>query len=98
MKNIVSVNLSKVVCRTIKAYNRYRGPEASAKLLELKKNGFTIEFVGPFCQSCGVQDYLEDFIYELKSLNDAIEVEIGEIEQSSPSSFSVKYIVKFFFS
>ncbi len=98
MKSIASTDLSKLVLRTIEVYNRYRSPEATAKLLKLEKDGFIIEFEGSFCQSCGVQDYFEDFIYELKDLSSGVEVEIGEIEQTSPQSFKVQYIVKDDFS
>ena len=98
MKSIASTDLSKLVLRTIEVYNRYRSPEAMAKLLKLEKDSFIIEFEGSFCQSCGVQDYFEDFIYELESLSSAFEVEIGEIEQTSPQSFKVQYIVKGGFS
>ena len=98
VENIVNSELSKLVLRTIEVYNRYRSPEATAKLLKLEKNGFTIEFEGSFCQSCGVQDYFEDFIYELKGLSSDIEVEIGEIEQTSPQSFKVQYMFKSGFS
>jgi hypothetical protein len=45
-----------------------------------------------------MQDYFEDFIYELKSLSSAVEVEIKGIEQSSPQSFKVQYMVKGNFS
>jgi len=98
MRSIASTDLSKLVLRTIQVYNRYRSPEATAKLLKLEKDGFTIKFAGSFCQSCGIQDYFEDFIYELESLSSTVEVEIGEIEQTSPQSFKVKYIVKGGFS
>jgi len=94
MKSITGTDLSKFVLRTIEVYNRYRSPEATAKLLKLEKDGFTIEFEGSFCQSCGVQDYFEDFIYELGRLSSGVEVEIGEIEQTSSQSFKVQYIVK----
>jgi len=94
MKSITGTDLSKFVLRTIEVYNRYRSPEATAKLLKLEKGGFTIEFEGSFCQSCGVQDYFEDFIYELRRLSSGVEVEIGETEQTSPQSFKVQYIVK----
>jgi len=94
MKNITGTDLSKLVLRTIEAYNRFRSPEASAKLLKLEKDGFTIEFEGSFCQSCGVQDYFEDFIYELGRLSSGVEVEIGEIEQTNPQRFEVQYVVK----
>lgn len=98
MKSIGSTDSSELVLRTIEVYNRYRSPEATAKLLKLEKDGFTIEFEGGFCQSCGVQDYFEDFIYELKGLSSDIEVEIRQTEQTSPRSFKVQYVVKGGFS
>jgi hypothetical protein len=94
MKKALSSELSKLILRTVEVYNRYRSPEAKAKLLKLEEDRFTIEFEGSFCQSCGVQDYFEDFVYELKGLSSAVQVGIGEIEQTSPQSFKVQYIVK----
>ena len=82
----------------MEVYNRYRSPEATAKLLKLEEDGFAIEFEGSFCQSCGVQDYFEDFVYELKGLNNNVEAEIQEIEQTSPRSFKVHFVVKGGFS
>ena len=98
MKKVLGSELSKLILRTVEVYNRYRSPEATAKLLRLEEDGFTIEFEGSFCQSCGVQDYFEDFVYELKGLNNKVEAEIQEIEQTSPRSFKVRYIVKDAFS
>jgi len=98
VKKVTSSGLSKLVLRTMEVYNRYRSPEAQAKLLKLEKDGFTLEFGGSFCQSCGVQDYFEDFIYELERLSGGVKVEIGEIEQTSPQSFKVQYIVNEDFS
>ena len=94
MKSITGTDLSKLVLGTIEVYNRYRSPEATAKLLKLEKDGFTIEFEGSFCQSCGVQDFFEDFIYELRRFSGGVEAEIEKIEQTSPQSFKVQYIVK----
>jgi len=94
MKKILGSELSKLVLRTVEVYNRYRSPEATAKLLKLEEKGFTIEFEGSFCQSCGAQDYFEDFVYELKGLNNNVEAEIKEIEQTSPRSFKVHFLVK----
>ncbi len=93
MKRIASTDLDKFVLRTIEIYNRYRSPEATAKLLKLEKDSFTVEFEGSFCQSCGVQDYFEDLIHELETLS-KIEVEIDEIEQTSPQNFKVWHTVK----
>ena len=94
MKKVQDPELSALLLKTVEVYNRYRSPEAAAKLLRLQEDGFIIAFQGSFCKSCGVQDYFEDFIYELKSFNSSVEVEIGEIEQTSPRSFKVQYIVK----
>lgn len=44
-----------------------------------------------------MQDYFEDFIYELRSLSN-VEVEIREIEQTSLQNFRVRYLVKGNFS
>jgi len=98
MKSVASSELVKLVLRALEVYNRYRSPEATAKLLKFEEDGFTIEFGGSFCQSCGVQDYFEDFVYELKGLNNNVEAEIQEIEQTSPQSFKVRYVVKGDFS
>lgn len=98
MKKALGPELSKLILRTVEVYNRYRSPEATAKLLKLEEDGFAIEFEGSFCQSCSVQDYFEDFVYELKGLNNNVEAEIQEIEQTSPRSFKVHFVVKGAFS
>jgi len=98
MKSVVNSRLRRLLLRTVEVYNRYRSPEATARLLRLEKNGFTLEFEGSFCQSCGMQDYFEDFIYELEGLSNDVKVGIQEIEQTSPRSFKVQYVVKDSFS
>jgi len=98
MKKVLANELSKLILRTVEVYNRYRSPEATAKLLKLEEDSVTIEFEGSFCQSCGVQDYFEDFVYALKGLNNNVEAEIQEIEQTSLQSFKVQYRVRDAFS
>lgn len=93
MRSIAGIDPGIFVLGTIEIYNRYRSPEATAKLLKLEKDSFTIEFEGSFCQSCGPQDYFEDLIHELETFS-KIETEINEIEQTSPQSFKVRYAVK----
>jgi len=83
--------MQKLIFRSIDLYNRYRSPEAKAKLLELKEDIFTLKFEGPFCHSCGVQDYFEDFIHELETINAAVKVKIQTIEQTSPESYMVRF-------
>lgn len=98
MKSRKSTELGKLVLKTIEVYNRYRSPEAKARLLKLESDGFIIKFQGSFCQSCGVQDYIEDFIYEFESLTSNAEAQLGEIKQVSPLSFEVQITVKGSFS
>jgi hypothetical protein len=94
MNGAVGAHLNDLVLRAIEVYNRYRSPEATAKLVGIKKDGFIIEFKGPFCQSCGVNDYFEDFILELEDINGDFSVEVKATEPSGPQSFRVRYAVK----
>jgi hypothetical protein len=94
----MGTNLKELVLRAIEVYNHYRSPEATAKLVAIEKHGFVIEFEGAFCLSCGVRDYLEDFINELEDLYKNIKVEINETEQTGPQSLRVHYVVRGDFS
>jgi len=91
---VAGSELHELVLRTVEIYNRYRSPEATTKLLDLDNEGFTIEFEGPFCQGCGLQEYFEDFIYELKGLNNEVDAEIQGYEQTGYQSFKVRYAIK----
>ena len=98
VKGTAGAHLDDLVSKAIEVYNRYRSPEATAKLVEVEKDGFIIEFEGPFCQSCGVNDYFEDFIHELEDINKSFRVEVKETEPAGPQSFRVRYGVKDDFS
>ena len=75
-------------------YNRYRSPEAVAKVVTVATDRVTITFSGSFCYSCGVVDYLEDFVHEFKILTDKAELKIDKTRQTSPRSFEADYKVK----
>jgi hypothetical protein len=94
MTEIASAHLKALVLRTIEVYNRYRSPEATAKLVAVEEDGFIIDFEGPFCTSCGVKDYFEDFIYELETINKKIKVKLAETKPTGPQSFRVRYTTK----
>jgi len=98
MKGRAGARLNDLVLRAIEVYNRYRSPEAIAKLVGVEKDGFIIEFEGPFCQSCGVNDYFEDFIHELEDISKSFRVEVKETESAGPQSFRVRYDAKDDFS
>jgi hypothetical protein len=91
MDGAVGAHLNDVILRAIEVYNRYRSPEATAKLIGIKTDGFIIEFKGPFCQSCGVNHYFEDFIHELEDISGDVCVEVKATEPSGPQSFRVRY-------
>ncbi len=83
--------LEEFLRKAVALYNRYRSPEAVAKLLHVSPETVTVSFSGSFCHSCGVLDYIEDFIYEFKRLTDKVELKIGKTRQTSPRSFEVDY-------
>ena len=88
------LELEEFIHRAILLYNRYRSPEAVAKLVSVSPENVILSFSGSFCYSCGVIDYVEDFIHELKMLTDKVELKIGKTRQISPRSFEADYRVK----
>ena len=86
--------LEELIRKAILLYNRYRSPEAIAKVVSVSPENVTLLFSGSFCYSCGVIDYVEDFIHELKMLTDKVELKIGKTRQTSPRSFEADYRVK----
>jgi len=87
--------LEEFIRKAILLYNRYRSPEAFAKVVSVSPENVTLSFSGSFCYSCGVIDYVEDFIHELKLLTDKVELKIGKTRQTTPQSFEADYRVKF---
>ena len=63
----------------VEEFNKYRSPEAVAKIVEISEDNITIEFSGPFCASCGVEDYFDDLRIELEK-NIGGKIEISKIE------------------
>jgi len=86
--------LEELIRKAILLYNRYRSPEAVAKLVFVSTENITLSFSGSFCYSCGIIDYVEDFIHELKLLTDKAELKVGKTRQTSPRSFEADYRVK----
>jgi hypothetical protein len=86
--------LETTIRKTIARYNRFRSPEAIAKLVRVSPESVTIAFTGTFCTSCGVLGYIEGFIHDFKTLNSNIELKIGKTRQLSPRSLEVDYIIK----
>jgi hypothetical protein len=94
MNGRLGTNLNDAVLRAIEVYNRYRSPEATAKIVAVEKDGFVIDFEGSFCTSCGLRDCFEDFIYEMESINKQFRAELTETKPTGPQSFRVRYQIK----
>ncbi|MEM2929554.1 MAG: hypothetical protein QW797_01640 [Thermoproteota archaeon] len=85
--------LEEAVLKAVDEYNKYRSPEAKARLIKIREDGLIIDFEGTFCQTCGVYDYLEDFIYELQRFVD-MSTEILNFKQYEPGKIRVEYRLK----
>ena len=91
---VSQAELEELVRRAILLYNRYRSPEAVAKVVGVTPDVVTLSISGSFCYSCGVLDYVEDFAHELKMLTKEVELKVGRTRQTSPRSFEVDYSVR----
>jgi superoxide reductase len=83
--------LIKTVEKAIKEYNRYRSPEAIARLIDNDFNFLEIEFTGSFCNTCGFYDYFEDYIVTLEEYG--LKIKTAEIQEIGEGA-----IVKFYIS
>jgi len=65
-EGIVSLTLKRLVDKAIKLYNKYRSPEAIARLMRIDGDIVIVYFEGSFCETCGINDWVEDlrFIFE----------------------------------
>lgn len=86
--------LEQLVRKAVALYNRFRSPEAVAKIVHVSPERVVISFSGSFCYSCGVLDYIEDFVHEFKIITDKAELKIDGSRQTSPRSFEADYKVK----
>ena len=91
---VSQAELEELVRRAIMLYNRYRSPEAMAKVISVLPEVVTLSITGSFCYSCGVLDYVEDFVHEFKLLTDKVELRVGKTRQATPRSFEVDYWVR----
>ena len=67
------------IVKAIDEFNKYRAPEAKARLISQGENSFKIEFKGSFCRTCGFYDYFDDYGILLQGTR--IETKIKEIEE-----------------
>lgn len=74
----------------IEEFNKYRSPEAVAKLIDASGDLAIVKFSGPFCRGCGLYDYFDDLKIELER-ELGTEVEVLKIEGGGGESYLVTY-------
>jgi len=76
--------------KAVQEFNKYRSPEALAKLLTTGKDWFKIEFTGPFCRACGFYDYFDDFKIFLEEIGPKAGIlEINETSNGAVVKFNL---------
>ncbi|MEM1574865.1 MAG: hypothetical protein QXF09_01770 [Nitrososphaerota archaeon] len=60
MKIKKNIFIKEKIEKIIEEYNKYRVPEAEARLISFDKKYLKVEFKGNFCYSCGFYDYFDD--------------------------------------
>jgi hypothetical protein len=82
---IDKINLDKVLKESIEIYNRYRAPEAVVEILDIDKDILIAKFSGHFCVTCGVIDWIEDYIYILKDLG--VDAQIVKVDYFTEDNY-----------
>lgn len=82
------MNKNKIL-KVIKEYNKIRSPVATATLVKIKDSQALIKFSGPFCNTCGVSDYFDDFAIEAE--NENLKLTIKNIKQIRGDSYIVGF-------
>jgi len=83
--------LRRTVEDAIREYNRYRSPEAKARIAFAKDDRLKVEFTGSFCSTCGYYDYFDDLktLLEEKGLRNDI-TNIDETDEGAVVEFSLE--------
>ena len=70
--------LRRIIEEALDFYNRTRGVESKARVVNIKDEGegatVVVEFSGTFCHTCGVRDWVEDFAYVIRSMGHEAEL------------------------
>ncbi|MGC9148969.1 MAG: hypothetical protein ACP5GI_05975 [Sulfolobales archaeon] len=72
---------TRIIKKAQSLYNRYRSPEAKARIMVFNEDILVVRFDGSFCETCGINDWIDDFKYILRDLGiDAIIERVEEID------------------
>ena len=77
--------LSRKLIEAVNLYNRFRSPEARVEILKVEGDKTYVKVEGSFCETCGVNDWVEDFVYTLEDVG--VEAELVDIiEPEDPNA------------
>ena len=83
-----NVSIKEKIVKAVDEFNKYRAPEARAKLILVSEKSFKIEFAGSFCRTCGYHDYFDDFRIFLEEIGLKTKItEVKEIFEGSVVKF-----------
>ena len=72
---MIEEDIEELVNKAIFYYNRYRSPESHAEFLNFMNNDeFAVIFKGPFVNTCGINDWVEDLKYFAEDVGLIIEL------------------------
>lgn len=78
--------------KAIRIYNKYRGKEARARLVEQQGDLVKVEVKGSFCETCGLYDWLEDLVYVAKDVG--LEMELVDAQEKGYDRWIGVYKIK----
>lgn len=90
-KTINEIEFKYKISKAIEKYNKYRAPESNVKLEKIRNKHILLIFYGPFCKSCGIYDYFDDFIFFLRDFG--LDGKIKYVKKFD-NNFLVKFLVK----
>ena len=68
----------------VREYNRYRAPEAVARIVTRRGDVFYVSFDGTYCETCGLYDWIDDLKYVLEEKGVRAEI-VKLIEPEGPA-------------
>jgi hypothetical protein len=81
----VPLELARRVREAVEEYNKYRAPEAVARIISFDGEKLVVRIEGSFCETCGINDWVEDLAFLLQDHGLDAELE-GIIEPEDPFS------------
>ncbi|MET1129050.1 MAG: hypothetical protein ABWW70_07005 [Thermoproteota archaeon] len=70
----------------IEVYNKYRGAESRAQLVKVVGDLLLVRFEGSFCETCGINDWVDDLRYILEDMGVKAEL-VRVLEPKDPDEF-----------